>query len=125
MTDPAINDFVPSEFRGFVDQSVQQARKAFDDLMSATKHAVSTFEGQASAAQDAARGLQRKAVEFSERNVAASLEFAQKLLRASDPEEVVKLHAEYVQAQVQSLSEQAREIAQHAALVVQQGRKDG
>jgi len=125
MTDPAINDLVPTEFRGLVDQGVQQAKKAFDDLMSATKHAVSTFEGQASAAQDAGRGLQRKVVEFSERNVAGSLEFAQKLLRAKDAEEVLKLHAEYVQEQLQSLTVQAQEIAQHAAQVAGQGRNDG
>ena len=44
----------------------------------------------------------------------ASLEFAQKLLQAKAPEEVMKLHADYVKAQMQALTEQARDIAQHA-----------
>ena len=45
----------------------------------------------------------------------ASLEFAQNLLQAKDPEDVMKLHADYVKSQMQALAEQARDIAQHAA----------
>jgi phasin len=115
MSDQAINDFVPPEMRAFAEHSVQQARKAFDDLMSATHRAVSTFEGQASSAHTTARELQRKVIGFSEHNVAASLDFAQKLLQASNSEQVVRLHADYVQAQMRTLGEQARDLAQHAA----------
>jgi phasin len=115
MADQSFNDFVPPEMRKFAEQSVQQAKKAFDDLMSATQKAVSTFEGHASSAQTTALELQRKVIGYSERNVAASLEFAQKLMQAKAPEEAMKLHADYVKAQVQALTEQARDIAQHAA----------
>jgi hypothetical protein len=75
---------------------------------------VSTFEGHAASAQTAALELQRKVVGYSERNVGASMEFAQKLLQAKAPEDVMKLHADYVKTQMQALSEQARDIAQHA-----------
>ena len=115
MADQSFNDFLPPEMRKFAEQSVQQAKKAFDDLMTATQKAVSTFEGHASTAQTNAIELQRKVVGYSERNVAASLEFGQKLLQARAPEDVMKLHADYVKAQIQALTEQARDIAQHAA----------
>ena len=115
MADQSFNDFVPPEMRKFAEQSVQQARKAFDELMTATQRAASTFESHASSAQTAAIELQRKVVGYSERNVAASLEFAQRLLQAKAPEDVMKLHADYVKAQMQALAEQARDIAQHAA----------
>ena len=114
MADQPLNDFVPPEMRKFAEQSVQQAKKAFDDLMTATHRAVSTFEGHASTAQTSALELQRKVVGYSERNVAASLEFAQKLLSAKDPQDVMKLHADYVKAQMQALTEQTSDIAQHA-----------
>lgn len=117
MADQTINDFVPPEMRKFADQSVQQAKKAFDDLMTATQRAVTTFEGHATSAQSTALELQRK-VGYSERNVSASLEFAQSLLRAKDPEDVMKLHADYVKTQMQALTEQARDIAQQAAKAV-------
>jgi phasin len=118
MADQPFNDFVPPDMRKFADQSVQQAKKAFDDLMTATKRAVSTFEGHASSAQSTALELQRKVVGYSERNVSASLEFAQNLLRAED---VMKLHADYVKAQMQALTEQARDIAQHATKATTKG----
>ena len=114
MADQSFNDFLPPEMRKFAEQSVQQAKKAFDDLMTATQKAVSTFEGHASSAQTNAIELQRKVVGYSERNVAASLEFAQKLMQAKAPDDVMKLHADYVKAQMQALTEQARDIAQHA-----------
>jgi len=115
MADQSFNDFVPPEMRKFAEQSVQQAKKAFDELMTATQRAASTFESHASSAQTAAIELQRKVVGYSERNVAASLEFAQRLLQAKAPEDVMKLHADYVKAQMQALADQARDIAQHAA----------
>src|SRR4051812_14273985 len=105
MADQSFNDFLPPDMRKFAEQSVQQAKKAFDDLMGATQRAVSTFEGHATTAQSTALELQRKVVGYSERNVAASLEFAQNLLRAKTPEDVVKLHADYVQSQMQALGE--------------------
>jgi phasin len=124
MADQTINDFVPPEMRKFAEQSVTQAKKAFDDLMTATQRAVSTFEGHASAAQTTAVELQRKVVGYSERNVSVSLEFAQNLLQARDPEALMKLHADYVKAQMQALAEQARDLTQHAAKAVTPLKKD-
>jgi len=115
MAEQPLQDFVPPEMRKLAERSIEQAQKAFDEMMAATQRMVSTFEGQASAAQSNAAALQRKVVGFSERNVAASLEFAQRLLSARTPEDVMKMHADYVKAQMADLSEQAREIAQQAA----------
>jgi phasin len=115
MADPAFNNMFPPEMRAFAEQSVAQAKKAFDDLMSATQNAVSTFEGRTTSAQSGLRGFQQKVISFSERNIAASFEFAQKLLHAKDGQEVMRLHAEFVKTQMQALAEQAQELAQHAA----------
>jgi phasin len=115
MADQPFDNFVPPEMRKFAEQSVQQAKKAFDDMMNATKQAVSAFEGHASTAQTTALELQRKVVGYSERNVAASLEFAQNLLHAKNPQDVMKLHADYVKTQMQALTEQARDLGQQAA----------
>jgi phasin len=115
MAGPTINDFLPAEMRKFAEQSVEQAKRAFEELMQATQRTISAFEGQSSSAQVNAREIQRKVITYSERNIAASLEFAQNLLSAKNPESVMALHAEYVKAQMQALTEQARDISQHAA----------
>jgi phasin len=115
MADPTINNLLPPEMRAFAEQSVQHAQRAFDQLMSATQRAISNFEGQATSAHSNVLSLHQKVVGFSERNVAASFEFAQRLLHARDGEEVVRLHAEFVKAQIEALTQQAKELTQHAA----------
>ena len=114
MAGPTINDFLPAEMRKLAEQGVQQAKQAFDELMAATQRTISAFEGQSASAQANAKEIQRKVIAYSERNIAASLEFAHNLLNAKSPENVMALHAEYVKTQMQALTEQARDIAQHA-----------
>ena len=115
MADPHLDNLLPPEMRAFAEQGVQNAQKAFDQFMSATHRAVSAFEGQATSTHSNVRGLHHKVLDFSQRNIAAAFDFAQRLLHAKDGEEVVRLHAEFVKAQVQALTEQARELTQHAA----------
>ena len=53
-----------------------------------------------------------KAIAYAEKNVQASLDYAQSLLKAKDLPEVMRLHSEYVQAQMRALAEQASEMGQ-------------
>ena len=57
---------IPAEMRQMAEQSVEQARKAFDDFIAAAQQAVSTFEGQATAAQTGVRDLGKTAMTFAE-----------------------------------------------------------
>jgi hypothetical protein len=94
MVGPTINDFLPAEMRKFAEQCVEQAKRAFEELVAATQRTITAFEGQSSSAQANAREIQRKVITYSERNIAASLEFARNLLSAKSPESVMALHAE-------------------------------
>jgi hypothetical protein len=53
-----------------------------------------------------------KAISYAEMNVQASLDYAQALLHARDLTEIMRLHGEYVQAQMRSLAQQASEMGQ-------------
>jgi phasin len=112
VADHPFTDFVPPEMRKLAEQNLQQAKKTFEQLMDATQRAVASFGGHASTAQSTALELQRKLVGYSERNVAASLEYAQNLLRAKDAGDLMKLHQEYMKSQMQALTEQAQDLAQ-------------
>lgn len=105
---------VPSDVRSFAEQSVEQARRAFEGFVTASQKAASMLEGQASVATTGAKDLRQRSLMFAERNVATSFEFAQKLVRASNPEEVMKLQAEFMKSQMQALTEQAQELGQSA-----------
>jgi phasin len=111
----AKNDFeIPGDMRAFAEKSVEQARQAFDTFINAAHQAAANFEGQAASAQKGVLAVSEKAVAFAEQNMAASFDYAQKLVRAKDAQEVMRLHAEYVQAQMAALAEQARELGQTA-----------
>jgi len=115
MTKETFENFeVPNEVRAFAEKSVEQARKAFDGFVSAASQAATTFEGRTAAAQAGAKDVTQKAMSFAEQNVSNSFDFAQKLLRAKDANEVVKLHSDYVRKQIGTLSEQAKELGQTA-----------
>jgi hypothetical protein len=55
---------------------------------------------------------------YAEQNVAATLEFAQKLMRAKDAAEVMALQSEFLGRQMQALSSQVHELGQSAAKMV-------
>ena len=105
---------IPSEMRAFAEKSVEQARQAFDSFLSAASRTVSTFEGQAEGARD----FGHRAMTFAEQNIASSFEFAQKLVRAKDVEEIMKLQGDYIKEQIQALTEQAKELGESTSRVV-------
>jgi phasin len=111
---------VPADMRKFAEQSVEQARQAFDRFISAAHNAVADFEGRAQTARSGAMDVGGRAMNFAERNMAASFEFAQQLVKAKDVQEVIRLQTEYVKAQVQALNEQTKELSDAAAKVAKE-----
>jgi phasin len=103
---------VPPELRTFAEKSVEQARQAFDGFISAAHHAMSAFEGQAETARKGARDVTEKAMTFAERNMASAFAFAQDLVRARDLQEVLRLQADYIRRQMETMTEQARELGE-------------
>lgn len=111
---------IPKEMRAFAEKSVEQAKLAFDSFITAAQQAVNTAESHATTARSGAKEAGDLAMRFAERNIASSFDFAQRLLRAKDPQEVAALHAEYVKSQVATLTEQAKELSQQAARMAAQ-----
>jgi phasin len=103
---------IPKEMRSMAEASFDQARKAFEGFLSHAQQTASTIEGKGATVHASAKDISAKAVVFAEKNVAASLDYAQQLLRANDLSDVMRLHSEYVQGQMKSLAEQASEMGQ-------------
>ena len=116
--DPLEQFAIPSELRVFAEQSVAQARQAFDGFIQAANQAVGQMHGHAQAAQSGATGIAHKSMEYAEQNLAATFDFAQKLMRAKDAAEVMGLQSEFLSRQMQALSAQVQELGQSAAKVV-------
>jgi phasin len=108
--DPKWNLDVPTQMRQFAEQSVEQAKKAVDGFMTAAHKTAVTVESQTATAQSGAKDMSQKVMGFAERNIANSFDFAQKLVRAKDIQEVMALQAEFMKAQTQAMAEQAKEL---------------
>jgi phasin len=105
---------IPPQMREFAEKSMEQAKQAFDGFVAAAQHAASTAETQAQSARSGAKEVGELAMTYAERNITTSFDFAQKLLRAKDGQEVLALHRDYVSGQMAVLTEQAKELGQKA-----------
>lgn len=103
---------IPKEMRSMAEASLEQARKAFEKLVSSAQQTAGTIEERGATVRAGAKDIGSKAISYAEQNVQASLDYAQSLLRARDLTEIMRLHSEYVQAQMRSLAEQASEMGQ-------------
>ena len=110
--DHATDQFqVSADVRVIAEKSVEQARQAFDGFIGAAQRAVDMF---GETAGKGAKDIAEKAMTLAEKDVAISFDFASKLVQARGVQDVLKLHAEYVNAQVQLFSEHARTDPAHA-----------
>jgi phasin len=113
MSDDAREPFeIPKEMRSMAEASFEQARKTFEKFLSSAQQAAGSIEERGTTVRAGAKDISSKAIANAEKNVQASLVFAQSLLKAKDLTEVMRLHSEYVQGQMRSLAEQASEMGQ-------------
>jgi len=106
---------MPNDMRAFAEQSMTQARKALDGLLQTASQSVEQLEGRAEVVQTGARDMAKRSMTYAEQNVAASFDFAEKLVRANDPAEVVRLQTEFLSRQMQALSTQVQDFGRTAA----------
>jgi phasin len=110
---PADHFNIPPEMRAFAEKSVEQAKQAFEGFITASQRTVAAFGGQAESARKGALDVGQQAMAFAQRNMTSSFELAEKLVRAKDVEEVLKLQADYIKSQMQVLAEQAKALGEN------------
>ena len=105
---------VPPEIQKMAEKNVEQVKQAFDQFAAATREAVKGAESRMETAMSGARDVRSSALKMAERNIASSFEFAQQLLTAREPQDVVRMHSQFVRGQMAVMGEQARELAEKA-----------
>ena len=116
--DPFEQFAVPNEVRTLAEQSVAQARQAFEGFIHAANQAMEQFQGRAQNARSTASEIAHKSMAYAEQNVATTFDFAQKLMHAKDSVEVMALQSEYLSRQMQTISAQVQDLGQSAAKIV-------
>ena len=103
---------IPKEVRSMAEASFDQARKGFEKFLAGAQATAGAIEERNATVRAGAKDIGSRAVSYAEKNVQASLDYAESLLHAKDLTEVMRLHGDYVQTQMRSLAEQASEMSQ-------------
>src|SRR5277367_204043 len=80
---------VPNEMRDFAERSVEQARKAFEGFLTVAQRASGVAGEAAKTSQGGAKSVGAHVLTYTERNVNAAFDLAQKLVKAKDPQEAL------------------------------------
>ena len=115
---------IPKEMRAVAERTIEQAKLTFNNYIQAAQEAVSTFEEWVKANQAGAQGISKMAMSFAERNVLSAFEFAQKMVQAKDIQELVRMQTEFVQSQIQALSERVKDLGDTATKTAMESVKD-
>lgn len=98
---------IPADMRKMTEQSLAQVRNAIHGYLQFIQRAV---PGNVVGGPE----LTNKILSYAERNVASAFEFAQRLVQAKDVNELAHLQMEFIKAQMQAMTEQARDLSNSA-----------
>jgi len=107
---------IPADMRKVTEQSMEQVRTAINGYLQFFQRAV---PGNVMGSSE----LSNKVFGYAERNVANAFEFAQKLVQVKDVQDLAKLQMEFIQSQMQAMTEQARELTEAATKSIMESAK--
>ena len=96
---------IPTDMRKVTSQSMEQARTAINGYLHFLQgHIPGNIMGGSE--------LSNKILGYAERNVGSAFEFTQRLVQVRDVQSLAKLQMEFIQAQMQALTEQAKDLSE-------------
>ena len=108
---------VPAAFREVAEKGVAQAKEQYEKMKSAAEDATEMLEETYATASKGCSDYGLKLVETAKANSNAAFDLFGELLTAKSYSEVVELYTAYVRAQFDTVSAQAKELADHAQKV--------
>ncbi len=103
---------VPEHVRAFAEKGVSQARDSYAKFKDVAESNNGTIEAVFTSASKGASEYSAKLMEMMKSNTTASLDFAQELLGIKSPSEAVELWTSHAKKQFESLTAQAKELAE-------------
>ena len=107
---------IPTDMRKVTEQSMQQVKTAISGYLQFFQRAV---PGNVMGGSE----LTNKILGNAERNVASAFEFARRLLQVRDIQGLVSLQAEFIQAQMQAMTEQTKDLSESATKALMDSAK--
>jgi len=105
-----------TDMRKMTEQSLEQVRAAINGYLQFFQRGVpSNVMGRSE--------LSDKVFGFAERNVASAFEFAQRLVQVRDFQSLTTLQTDFIQAQMQAMTEQAKDLSETATKALMDAAK--
>ena len=103
---------VPEQMRAFAEKGVSQARDNYAKFKDVAETHNGTMEAVFTSANKGASAYSAKVFEFFKANTTSSLDFAQELLSVKTPAAAMELWTSHAKKQFETLSAQAKELAE-------------
>ena len=100
---------VPEDMRRMAEQSVTQTRQALEKYLQAVRRTAESMEQGSDKAHAGAKDMAQKTFSAVEKNLRASLDYAERLVRAKDLQEASQIQSEFVRAQAEAMQAQMKE----------------
>jgi len=88
-----------------------QAKEAFEKMSAATAEATALIKNSYSTAAKGMQDFNTKVIEFTNANIEVAFAFAQKLFGVKSPSDFMELSTEHSRKQIETLTEQSKELA--------------
>jgi phasin len=104
-----MNFQVPEEMRTMAERSVTQARQALESYLQAARRTSESMEQTSDKVQAGTKDMAQKTLSAVEQNLRASLDYAQRLVRAKDLQEITQIQSEFARTQTEAMQAQMKE----------------
>ena len=111
---------IPASVRDLASKSVDQAREAYNRFLEAARQAHDVVMKSSDVITSGAREINQKAVKYTEANLQANFELAQRLVHAKDIKEALDIQNQFARQQMETFAHQAQELTR---LVAQSAQK--
>jgi phasin len=102
---------IPASVRDLASKSVEQAREAYNRYLEAARQAHDVVSRSTDVLASGAREINEKAVKYTEANLQASFDLAQRLCNARDLKEALDIQNQFARRQMEAYAQQAQEIS--------------
>ena len=101
----------PQAFREMAEKGTTQAKETYEKINAATTEAANFIKNSYSTAVKGMQDYNNKIIEFTHANTNAAFDFVQKMSGVKSPSEFLELWTEHARKQVETLTEQSKQLA--------------
>ena len=101
----------PQAFREMAEKGTTQAKETYEKMNAATTEAADLIKNSYSTAVKGMQDYNNKIIEFAHANTNAAFDFVQRMSSVKSPSEFLELWTEHARKQVETLTEQSKQLA--------------